>query len=120
MSACVFALLSVAFAAPRKVDDPHHDRGDSQGQGPADPGEVTPPAAAAWDVNAAHGPTAALQLELTEATWMSVSVHKERFVTDVLGDIFIGSVGGGPRVGHRGRLEPGRDHHRLCERPRRE
>ena len=96
MSACVFALLSVAFAAPRKVDDPHHDRGDSQGQGPADPGEVTPPAAAAWDVNAAHGPTASLQLELTEATWMSVSVHKERFVTDVLGDIFIGSVGGGP------------------------
>lgn len=96
MSLSLLALLAVAAAAPRKVDDPHHDRGDSQGQGPADAGEVAPAAAAAWDVNAAHGPTAAVTLELNEATWMSVSVHAERFVTDVLGDLFLGAVGGGP------------------------
>ena len=88
-------LAPLVLAAPRLADDPDlftDGPGDSTAP---DPGEVAAAAAKAWDVNAAHGPTRALNLRLEEATWMGVSVHGDQLVTDILGDLFIGPVDGG-------------------------
>ena len=49
----------------------------------------------AWDVNAAHGPTHEAKLRLTEGTWMSVTVHGDQVVFDLLGDLWRIPVAGG-------------------------
>ena len=87
-------LVPLALAAPRLADDPDLFTDQGSAPGPADPGEVKP-GAAAWDVNAAHGPTREVTMRLDEATWMSVSVHGEQLVTDILGDLYLGSTAGG-------------------------
>ncbi|MFM2246834.1 MAG: hypothetical protein RL071_2908 [Pseudomonadota bacterium] len=87
-------LVPLALAAPRLADDPDLFTDQGSAPGPADPGEVKP-GATAWDVNAAHGPTREVTMRLDEATWMSVSVHGEQLVTDILGDLYLGSTAGG-------------------------
>ncbi len=48
-----------------------------------------------WDVTAAHGPTHDLELSLTEGTWMSLSVHGDTILFDLLGDIWSLPIEGG-------------------------
>ncbi len=48
-----------------------------------------------WDVDAAHGPTHAVGVDVTEATWSSVTVRGDRVVFDVLGDLWSVPLSGG-------------------------
>lgn len=53
------------------------------------------PDAPAWDVAAPHGPTHEVAIDVEEGTWMSVTVHGERVVFDLLGDLWeVPLVGG--------------------------
>ena len=49
----------------------------------------------AWDVNAPFGPTHSVHLDLREGTWMSLSVHGDTLVFDLLGDLWKMPVTGG-------------------------
>ena len=51
----------------------------------------TPP----WKVEEAHGPVHTATIDTREGTWMSVSVHGDRLLFDLLGDIWVMPVGGG-------------------------
>jgi Tol biopolymer transport system component len=50
---------------------------------------------AKWDVNAPHGPNHTVSLDLTEGTWMSVTVGADRVVFDLLGDLWSVPLSGG-------------------------
>ncbi|MFZ5478015.1 MAG: amidohydrolase family protein [Myxococcota bacterium] len=52
----------------------------------------------AWDVNAPHGPTHPVSLEVREGTWMSVTVHGDRVVFDLLGDLWSLPLAGGEAI----------------------
>jgi len=49
----------------------------------------------AWDIAEAHGPTHTATIDTKEGTWMSVSVHGERVVFDLLGDLWVMPLTGG-------------------------
>lgn len=49
----------------------------------------------AWDVQTLRGDVHSASLELTEGTWMSVSVHGEQLVFDLLGDLWSLPLAGG-------------------------
>jgi len=55
-----------------------------------------------WDIQATHGPTHTAEIETDEGTWMSVSVHGESVIFDLLGDLWTLPLTGG-------------DAHRLTE-----
>ncbi|MGB0638615.1 MAG: amidohydrolase family protein [Myxococcota bacterium] len=48
-----------------------------------------------WDVNASHGPDHIAKIDTTEGTWMSVSVHGNTIIFDLLGDIWSIPLSGG-------------------------
>lgn len=48
-----------------------------------------------WDIRQAHGPTHERTIETQEGTWMSVSVHKDTIIFDLLGDIWSLPLSGG-------------------------
>jgi imidazolonepropionase-like amidohydrolase/Tol biopolymer transport system component len=48
-----------------------------------------------WDIRAAHGTTHEQTIETNEGTWMSVSVHANTVVFDLLGDIWSIPLSGG-------------------------
>ena len=48
-----------------------------------------------WDVNAAHGPTHTVHLDLNEGTWMNVTVRENSLVFDLLGDLWTLPLAGG-------------------------
>jgi len=70
--------ILAAFALTAVADDDPSDKGKDK-----------------WEVTAAHGPTHDLDLTLTEGTWMSVSVHGDTILFDLLGDIWSLPLEGG-------------------------
>ena len=48
-----------------------------------------------WDISAAHGPTHTRTIDTDEGTWMSVTVHGETIVFDLLGDLWMIPLEGG-------------------------
>ena len=50
---------------------------------------------AEWDVLEAHGPTHTVTIDTREGSWMSVSVHEDTVIFDLLGDIWSMSLAGG-------------------------
>ena len=48
-----------------------------------------------WDITQAHGDTHTAQISVTEGTWMSLTVHGDRLVFDLLGDIWSMPLSGG-------------------------
>ena len=48
-----------------------------------------------WDIQATHGPTHTAEIETNEGTWMSVSVHGESVIFDLLGDLWTLPLTGG-------------------------
>jgi Tol biopolymer transport system component len=50
---------------------------------------------AEWDVLEAHGPTHTVTIDTREGSWMSVSVHENRLIFDLLGDIWSMPLSGG-------------------------
>ncbi len=48
-----------------------------------------------WDVNATHGPSHQVDIEVSEGTWMSLSRHGDKLVFDLLGDLWSIPVAGG-------------------------
>lgn len=62
----------------------------------ADPApDAAQPEKPAWDVNAAHGATHEVSLDLRQGTWMSVTVHGDRVIFDLLGDLWSMPLAGG-------------------------
>jgi imidazolonepropionase-like amidohydrolase len=57
--------------------------------------EGTDEAEDAWDVNVPRGPTHTAQIQTDEGTWMSVSVHGQTVVFDLLGDLWSLPLEGG-------------------------
>ncbi len=57
-----------------------------------------PPPDVDWSVDAPHGPTHEVALDLREATWVNVAVQGDRIVFDVLGDLWSIPVRGGDAV----------------------
>ena len=49
-----------------------------------------------WDIQAKHGPTHTARIATDEGTWMSVSVHGNRVIFDLLGDVWSIPLDGGP------------------------
>lgn len=87
-------LLPVLHAGPRLADDEHVTGASSEGAAGEDQGDSD--GASDWDINVPHGTTHDLSLSLDEATWMNISIHQDTFVTDILGNLYTGSIGGGP------------------------
>ena len=48
-----------------------------------------------WEISEPYGPTHSVDLDLREGTWMSVSVHGQSLVFDLLGDIWSLPLTGG-------------------------
>jgi imidazolonepropionase-like amidohydrolase/Tol biopolymer transport system component len=48
-----------------------------------------------WDITESHGTNRSVSMTLTEGTWMSVSVHQDLLVFDLLGDIWSMPLSGG-------------------------
>ena len=69
-----FPLLLALLALPLYAADPEPAKGAAADE-------------PAWDVNAPHGPTHEVSLDLHEGTWMSVTVSGDRVVFDLLGDL---------------------------------
>lgn len=51
-----------------------------------------------WDIARAFGPTHDVHIDTQEGTWMSVSVHGDRLVFDLLGDVWTLPLTGGRAV----------------------
>ncbi len=73
---------------------PHEPPGATPPQKPAEPAVPDAPKPA-WKVDDAHGPTHPVSLDLREGTWMSVTVHGDRVVFDLLGDLWAIPLAGG-------------------------
>ncbi len=56
------------------------------------------PDASEWDVNGTYGPTHTAKIETNQGSWMSVSVHGENIVFDLLGDLWTVPLTGGDAV----------------------
>ncbi|MEZ4238270.1 MAG: amidohydrolase family protein [Myxococcota bacterium] len=54
-----------------------------------------PPAEVAWDVDAVHGPTHEVAIDVTEGTWLDLTVHGDRVVFSLLGDLWSVPLQGG-------------------------
>ena len=54
-----------------------------------------PPEEQTWDVLAEHGDVHSATIDTTEGTWMSVTVHEETVVFDLLGDLWSIPLSGG-------------------------
>ena len=77
----------VAWAEPD--DSAHTDVDESEEvDSTSDPDE-------SWDVARPYGPTHDVALDLTEGTWMSLSVHEDTLIFDLLGDIWSMPLSGG-------------------------
>ncbi len=88
--------LSTAAAFPGLADDEHISPETADGPAGEDKGDSS--GDKDWDITAPFGPTHTVKLSLNEATWMTVSIHEQRFVTEILGDLFLGDLAGGPLV----------------------
>ena len=77
-----FPLLLALLALPLYAADPEPAKGAAADE-------------PAWDVNAPHGPTHEVSLDLHEGTWMSVTVSGDRVVFDLLGDLWSMPISGG-------------------------
>jgi imidazolonepropionase-like amidohydrolase/Tol biopolymer transport system component len=84
-------LARVALAHPEPI--PPQPPAATPAPAPAPPKEE--PKKSDWDVNAAHGPTHPVSLDLHEGTWMSVTAHGDRVVFDLLGDLWSMPLAGG-------------------------
>src|SRR5688572_15846937 len=86
----VCALLPEARA--HEGDDPKDDAADEHAAddekgGAADDDE--------WSVDAPHGPTHEVPFDLTEGTWVNVTVFRDTVVFDLLGDLWSVPLAGG-------------------------
>ncbi|MFN7145402.1 MAG: TolB family protein, partial [Myxococcota bacterium] len=89
------ALLLLAFAFAHA----HPDGGPAPAPVAAPPPEAqAEPERTGWKVDDAHGPTHPVTLDLREGTWMSVTVHGDRVVFDLLGDLWSIPLTGGEAV----------------------
>src|SRR5438552_3886047 len=70
----LLALLALAALA----DSPSPSTSDKSDDAAAD----------AWSVDAPHGPVHEVPLDLREGTWMDVTVHGDRLVFSLLGDLW--------------------------------
>lgn len=61
----------------------------------AENGDHTADEAPDWDITAAFGPTHDVHVDTTEGTWMSVTVHGDTIVFDLLGDLWTLPLSGG-------------------------
>ncbi len=93
MSPLSVLLCGLSFAGPRLADDPDVAP-DNAGPGRKEDTETVEKAE--WDVNAPHGESRAATIRGDRATWMGLSVHGQTYVTDILGDLWVGSLVGGP------------------------
>jgi len=50
---------------------------------------------AEWDINAPYGPTHTATIETDQGTWMSVTIHDDTIVFDLLGDLWALPLSGG-------------------------
>ena len=57
--------------------------------------EDTPSEEENWDVLAEHGPVHTATIDTNEGTWMSVTIHEETLVFDLLGDLWSIPLSGG-------------------------
>ena len=57
--------------------------------------EDTPSEEETWDVLAEHGPVHTATIDTNEGTWMSVTIHEETLVFDLLGDLWSIPLSGG-------------------------
>lgn len=100
MTLVLLLLCPLAAAAPVPgsglADDEHVAPDGVSGPAGEDPGDSE--GDDDWDVLEAHGSTRQVTLSLDEGTWMTVSVHGDRYVTDILGDLFLGELSGGDLV----------------------
>ncbi len=94
-----------ALAAPALAAEPAtHPDGPSDPVVAAAPSPASPKAGEAptekpaWDIEANHGPSHPVTLDLREGTWMSVTVHGDRVVFDLLGDLWSIPLSGGEAV----------------------
>ncbi|MEC8194341.1 MAG: amidohydrolase family protein [Myxococcota bacterium] len=81
----ILAALFVCSPEARSADAPIAAAVES----PADDG------APEWDIAAAFGPTHDIRIDTQEGTWMSVSVHGDRLIFDLLGDVWTLPIAGG-------------------------
>ena len=81
----ILAALFVCFPEAQSADAPIAASVES----PADDG------APEWDIAAAFGPTHDIRIDTQEGTWMSVSVHGDRLIFDLLGDVWTLPIAGG-------------------------
>jgi len=63
--------------------------------GAAHAADDAPDAEPAWDVSTAFGPTHEVEIDVEEGTWMSVTVHGNTVVFDLLGDLWSMPLSGG-------------------------
>ncbi len=56
------------------------------------------PLTPAWEVNAPHGPVHPVSIDVTEGSWIDLTVHGDRLVFSLLGDLFSMPLSGGEAV----------------------
>ncbi len=93
-------LLAVSFAAAPATAHPGDEEARRGLPGATPATGVAPPEAdekpkPPWKVDDAHGPTHPVTFDLREGTWMSVTVHGDRVVFDLLGDLWSMPLAGG-------------------------
>ncbi len=98
MTTVLFA-LSFALASTHPDDGPAplHGASTPAGGGAAAPAEAPAPKST-WKVDDLHGPSHPVSLDLTEGTWMSVTVRGDRVVFDLLGDLWSIPLTGGEAI----------------------
>ncbi|MFN3816906.1 amidohydrolase family protein [Brevundimonas sp.] len=71
---------------------------DAVGSGPTEPPPGADETDEAWDVNNPVGPARDIPIDVTQGTWMSVDVSPDgtEIVFDMLGDLYVMPIGGGP------------------------
>ena len=88
----VVVLISTCSTAMADVEETEEERGDLID---SDPESVDEEESAEWDISESYGETHSVDLDLTEGTWMSVSVSGDTIVFDLLGDIWSLPISGG-------------------------
>lgn len=85
----IAALMLFWSVSPALADDPRADPegGESAGGDGPDAG---------WSIEEPHGPTHQVEISTSQVTWASVSVHGDRVAFDLLGDIWVVPLSGGP------------------------
>jgi imidazolonepropionase-like amidohydrolase/Tol biopolymer transport system component len=98
MTLLLLAAPLLALSAHASVGDEGPNLHALPGTPTAGEAPATPPGDApksTWKVDDPHGPTHPVSFDLREGTWMSVTVHGDRVVFDLLGDLWSMPLAGG-------------------------